>query len=174
MIQTISRPQPGEYAPYAATYVDQTPSDPISLAQFQLNYEALEVFFRSLPAERLDYRYAPGKWNMKELLVHIMDTERIFAYRALRFARKDQQPLAGFEQDDYMPASNANERTLDEIFEEYSAIRRSSMALFRHLQPEQLLYQGEASGHPVSVRALAYMILGHEQHHLKVIKERYL
>ncbi|ASZ11009.1 DinB family protein [Chitinophaga pendula] len=174
MIQTISRPQAGEYAPYASTYVDQIPVDPLPLEQFQVNYDALEVFFRSLPEEQLAYRYAPGKWNMKELLVHMMDTERIFAYRALRFARKDEQPLAGFDQDDYMPASNASERTLDEIFEEYSAIRRSSIALFRHLQPEQLLYKGEASGHAVSVRALAYMILGHEQHHLSVIKERYL
>ena len=124
----------------------------------------------------LYHRYAEGKWSIKEVLVHIVDDERIFAYRALRFARGEQQNLIGFDQDAYAALSNADERDLDNIFEEYDAVRRSTIALFNGLPGESLTRMGKRTGtfNNATVRALAYHIAGHEQHHLNLIKDLYL
>jgi uncharacterized damage-inducible protein DinB len=127
-----------------------------------------------LPEEKLTYRYVEKKWTIKEILVHIMDDERIFAYRALRIARNDKTPLPGFEQEDYVPYSRANERSLASIFKEFKTIRNATLSLFRSLKKDDFLRTGIANNHPVSVRALAYHIAGHELHHINVIKERYL
>ena len=129
-----------------------------------------------LPSDKLIYRYAPGKWSIKEILVHLIDDERIYAYRALRFARNEQQGLIGFDQDEYVIYSHADKRELDNIFQEYEAVRKSTVALFNGLPDEALTRMGHGVGtaNDASVRALAYHIAGHELRHINIIKERYL
>ncbi len=122
------------------------------------------------------YRYAKNKWTIKEILLHIIDDERIFSYRAMAFARNEKQSLPGFDQDDYAKYSGANERDLDSIFDEYKAMRRSTIELFKGLPEESLMRKGIGSTtfHSATVRALAYHIAGHELRHFNIIKERYL
>ena len=133
-----------------------------------------------LSEEILFYRYAENKWTIKEILVHLIDDERIFAYRALRFARSDKTPLHGFEQNSYAKYSCANQRSLDSIFEEYRAVRNSTILLFQNLPEDSFVRSGSGVDHDGSiinkrtVRALAYHIAGHELHHIKIIKEQYL
>lgn len=173
-LRKIEKPQPGEYAAYASMYVDLTPDDGPILIFLERNAEILANLYRSLPEERLLYRYAPGKWTMKEILNHLIDDERIYAYRALRFARNDRAELPGFDQDLYATESRANERELDDLLDEYAEVRRSSIALFNAFSDEMLLRRGTADGHSVSVRGLIYHLAGHEQRHLNIIRERYL
>jgi uncharacterized damage-inducible protein DinB len=127
-----------------------------------------------LPAEKLTFRYAEGKWTIKEILVHLIDDERIYAYRALRFARQDQTELPGFEQDDYALHSGANERDIHDILKEFATVRAATISLFEGFDREALLRTGIADGKIMSVRAAAYHIAGHEMRHLNIIKERYL
>ena len=129
---------------------------------------------KSIANDKLEYRYDKGKWTIKEVIQHLMDAERIFAYRALRIARQDQTPLPGFEQNDYVQPSQANERSLDDLINEFKAIRASTVALFNSFTDKMLLAKGTASNSPVSVRAIGFIIMGHEIHHCQVIKERYL
>ena len=170
----IPKPKEGEYAPYAIMYISLLPDDGSVLMHMKNNYTVVNNFIHSLPESKLMYRYAEGKWTIKETLVHIMDTERIFAYRALRFARNDTTALPGYEQNDYVPYSRANERSLTDIFQEYGAVREATLTLFESFNEEEFLRKGIANGNPASVRALAYQIAGHELHHMKIIKERYL
>jgi len=128
----------------------------------------------SLRGEKLNYRYAQNKWTIKEILVHIIDDERIYAYRALCFARNDKTELPGFEQDDYALHSRANERSLENILEEYEAVRNATIALFNGLPEDSLLRMGTANNNKATVRAMAYHIAGHELHHMNIIKEKYL
>jgi hypothetical protein len=123
--------------------------------------------------ERSNYRYAEGKWSIKEIVNHLCDTERIFAYRALRIARADATPLPGFDENAYAPEMRADERTLADLSAEWVDVRRSTLSLFRHLPAGTWERLGTASGHPCSVRALAYATAGHARHHLKVLAERY-
>ena len=120
------------------------------------------------------YRYAPGKWTMKDILAHIMDDERVFAYRALRFARHDKTDLAGVDQDRDAEYAGANDRDINDLLEEYRNVRASSISLFKGFSDEAFMRTGKASGYNVSVRALAYLIAGHELHHLNVMMDRYL
>jgi uncharacterized damage-inducible protein DinB len=173
-LRKIEKPQPGEYAAYASIYVDLTPDDGPILGFLERNAEILANLYRSLPEERLLYRYAPGKWTMKEILNHLIDDERIYSYRALRFARNDRTELPGFEQDNYAKESHANEREIDEMLEEYADVRRSSLALFNTFSNEMLLRRGTADGSSVTVRGLIYHLAGHEQRHLNIIREHYL
>jgi len=173
-MKIISKPKIKEYAPYAAMYIDLLPDDGLVLAHLEENFRLTKNFILSLPEEKLLYRYAPGKWTIKEILVHIIDDERIYSYRALRFARDDKTKLPGFEQDDFTLHSNANERELKNIFDEYEAVRKSTIALFNGLNDEALTREGTADGKNATVRALAYHIAGHELHHLSFIKENYL
>lgn len=129
---------------------------------------------RSLPEEKGEHRYAPGKWSIKELLCHTMDTERIMSYRALRFARNDKTPLHGFEENDYAPEANASSRTLDRIADEMVKLRVSTVDLFASFTPEMLTRKGLANNVEFSVLNLGYIISGHESHHRSVLKERYL
>lgn len=172
-MKLMSKPLEGEYAPYAIAYIRLLPEDGAVMKHAAGNFDEIRTLILSLPEEVLMYRYAPGKWNIKEILVHIIDTERIFAYRALRIARNDKTPLPGYEQDDYVPASNASERMIDDIIEEYAAVRKSTLTLFQSFREDDFVKTGIANNHPVSVRALAYQIAGHELHHLSIIKERY-
>ena len=173
-MREFSKPGAGEYAPYASMYIDLLPDDGQVLRHLRDNFDQVRRLVSSLPEETLTYRYASGKWSIKEILVHIVDDERIYAYRALRFARGDREELPGFEQDDYARTSGADERSLTSIFAEYEAVRQATIALFDGLPDEALERSGVADGKVMSVRAAAYHIAGHELHHLNVIRERYM
>lgn len=170
----IQKPKEGEYSPYAIMYIKLLPDDGLIKKHLKGNFKTTKDFILSIPNEKLQYRYAEKKWTIKEILMHIMDDERIYAYRALRIARNDKTELPGFEQDDYVPYSRANERTLKNIFHEYATIRNATVSLFKSFDEAAFLRTGTANGHIVSVRALAYHIAGHELHHMNIIKERYL
>ena len=172
----IKKPGPDEYPAYSSAYMDLIPDDGMVLTHLWENFIALKELVYAIPEDRLYYRYAPGKWTIKEILLHIIDDERIFAYRALRFARNDQTELPGFEQDDYAIYSKANERSLESIFTEYEHVRKSTIDLFEFLPDDCFMRSGTTIGNlnRRTVRALAYHIAGHEQRHVKVIKERYL
>jgi len=175
-MRIIQPPQPGEYPPYAIMYMKLLPTDGLILKHLRDNFLMVKELVYSLPEEKLLYRYAPGKWSIKETLVHIVDDERIFAYRALRFARNEQLNLIGFDQDEYARYSEADSRDLDNIFDEYEAVRRSTIALFNGLPEDSLMRLGHGTGtfNDATVRALAYHIAGHELHHYNLIRERYL
>jgi len=170
--QAHARPAPGEYASFYETYISLVPTEDILSA-----LEAQRLQTAQLLAARSEregnFRYAPGKWTVKEVIGHLSDSERIFAYRALRIARADATPLSGFEQDDYVRSSGSADRTLADLAEEFSAVRAASLALFRSLSDEAWLRRGSANKNEVTVRALAYIIAGHEVHHRRILEERY-
>jgi hypothetical protein len=169
----VAKPQASEYAAYYEKYVSLVPEGNIvELLEQQLGKSL--ALLGGLSEEQGNYRYAPDKWSIKELVGHVSDTERIFAYRLLRFARNDQNALAGFEQDDYITNAEFDNCRLSELVKEFEYVRRASLALLRHLPQEAWQRSGVASDNPVSVRALAYILAGHELHHLKVLSERYL
>jgi DinB superfamily len=172
----IQKPFPGEYPAYSSIYMDLIPNDGMVLKHLKDNFIKIKELIYSIPEERLYYRYAKDKWTIKEILVHIIDDERIFSYRALRYARNDKTELPGFEQDDYVIWSGANERSLESIFEEYETVRNASISLFEWLPDDCFLRTGTSTGNlnERTVRALAYHIAGHEQRHVKIIKERYI
>lgn len=169
----IPRPGADEYAPFYAAYVSLVPDgDLCDLLERQLA-DTLALI-GGIPESRGTHRYAPGKWSIKETVGHVCDTERIMAYRALRIGRGDATPLAGFEQDDYVPAGAFDGRTLADLGDELTAIRRATLALFRHLDAAALARRGTANNKPFTPRALAYIIAGHERHHVAILKARYL
>lgn len=173
-MRKIEKPLEGEYAPYTIMYIGLLPDDGLVLKHLEDSLKATTDFILSLPEEKLTSRYAEGKWTVKEILVHLVDDERIYAYRALRFARNDKTELPGFEQDDYAAHSGANARDIGDILGEFAAVRRATISLFEGLPPEALLRAGVADGKVMSVRAAAYHIAGHELRHVNIIRERYL
>ena len=164
-----------EYVHYFKPYLDALIGDEKSIVEYLNDTldDAISVL-SNLSEEKQGYSYAEGKWTIKEILQHIIDTERIFAYRALRFARNDATPLSGFEQDDYAAIYNANKRDYKDLLEEFELTRKSIISLFRSFGDEELIRIGISGGNNVSVRVLGYIISGHLQHHLNIIKERYL
>ena len=175
-MRIIPKPLPGEYPPYADMYMKLLPEGVPVLEHLRSQTERTCAMARGFSEAQLLRRYAPGKWSLKEVLVHIVDDERIFAYRALRFARNEQSHLIGFDQDAYAAESGANPRPLESILAEYEAVRMATIALFEG-QPEASLTRlghGTGSANDATVRALCHHIAGHELHHLKVIQERYL
>ena len=175
-MRIILKPEKGEYPEYAEMYIKLLPDDGLILKHLADNFQTVKNFIFDLPPKKMLYRYAGNKWTIKEILVHIIDDERIFSYRAMAFARGEKQSLPGFDQDDYAGYSGANERDLNGIFEEYEAVRRSTIELFKYLPEESLMRKGTGSTtfHSATVRALAYHIAGHEQRHINIIKEKYL
>jgi uncharacterized damage-inducible protein DinB len=173
-MKKIEKPKEDEYAPYTIMYIGLLPDDGLVLKYLEDNLKATSDFILSLPEEKLTYRYAEGKWTIKEILAHIVDDERIYAYRALRFARNDKTELPGFEQDDYAIYSGANDRDIKDILEEFATVRHATISLFEGFDREALLRAGVADGKVMSVRAAAFHIAGHELHHINIIKERYL
>jgi hypothetical protein len=170
---TVPRPSSSEYAPFYAGYVAGVPDgDLIALLEEQ-GQETLALL-GAISEEQSNYRYAPGKWTVREVLGHIMDGERVFSYRALTFARGDAGPLPSFDENAWAAASNAGRRTMKDLLGEYRAVRAATVALFRSFGEEELARSGVASKNPVTVRALAYIVAGHERHHLKILRERYL
>ena len=164
---------PKEYNSYYKSYIDK--STDVNIVQgLNKNLDAVVSFYSNIPQEKHDFAYAKGKWTVKDILLHIIDTERIFTYRALRIARQDKTPLAGFEQDDYVVSGQSSSRSLDNILEEYKAVRQASIALYQSFDSNTLEQIGEASGFPISVRAIGYILTGHENHHNQIIIGRYL
>lgn len=137
-------------------------------------YGQMTSLIVSLPDEKLNYRYAEGKWSIKEIIGHLIDTERVMSYRALRFARFDSTPLMGFEENDWAKVSNASARSSNDLTDEFNLVRASTIMLFKSFDEKMISSSGEANKKQMSVRAIGYMIAGHELHHLSVIKERYL
>lgn len=168
-----ARPEASEYAPFFAAYVALVPDGDL-LARLESQLEETTGTLAELPESQGDFAYAPGKWTLKEVVGHLTDAERVFAYRALRFARGDPSPLASFDENLWTPNSGARGRSLADLLEELRAVRAATVALFRHLPPEAVERRGTASGKEVSVRALAWIIAGHERHHLRILRERYL
>jgi DinB superfamily len=168
----LARPEAGEYAAYYEKYVSLVPGDDATGALEAQRVQTMQLFAGRSERDG-NFRYAPDKWTVKEVLGHVSDTERIFTYRALRIARGDQTPLPGFEQDDYVRSGGFNERPLASLVEEFAYVRSASLALFRSLGPEAWLRRGTASKNEVSVRALAFITAGHELHHRQILKERY-
>jgi len=169
----IARPTSDEYAPSYATYIDAV-SQPDVLASLKAQKQSTAQLLAGLNDAQAAFRYAPGKWTLREVIGHLADSERIFSYRLLRIARGDATPLAGFEENDYVPAGQFERRTLASVAAEFAAVRDASLALLQGLDPEAFARRGTASGKPVTARALAFIIAGHEKHHLGVIRERYL
>lgn len=167
------RPEAHESAPFYHHYISLVPGTNVLQVLDASQAETLQILSQ-LPAEKWNYRYSEGKWSIKELMLHIIDTERIFAYRALRIARNDQTALSGFDQDDYVPHSDAANRSPESIIAEYKAVRQASIQLFQNFTTDMYNRIGTASNNPVSVLALAFMLAGHEIHHLNILKERYL
>jgi hypothetical protein len=169
----VGKPEPSEYAAYYRKYVDLVEGDDV-LAALEGQIGGSLATLRGVAPEDSLRRYAPGKWSLRELVGHLIDSERIFAYRALRFARRDRAELPGFEQDDYVAAAASDERAWSDLLAELEAVRRTTVLLFRGLRPEAWLRRGVANGNEISVRALAWAIAGHERHHLGIVRDRYL
>jgi hypothetical protein len=167
------RPLENEYAPYYHKYILLVNGCDITTI---INNHCKEIinFINSIPEQKGDYAYAVAKWTIKELIQHLIDTERIFIYRALRFSRKDSQALLGFDEDVYVKNANAANRSLQDLIDEFVALRTSSDLFFKSLNNEQLQQFGIANNNKVSVNAIAYITIGHLLHHINIIKERYL
>lgn len=170
---TIPRPASSEYAPYYSGYVGAVPDGDLLTLLERQGRETVKLL-RGVNEKKSQYRYAPGKWTIREVAGHVSDAERVFTYRALRFARGDATPLASFDENAWGAATNADMRPLADHIEELAAIRAATLALFRGLSEEQFARSGIASGHQITVRALAYITAGHERHHVKILRERYL
>lgn len=169
----MPQPQPGEYGSFFGRYVNHITAKNLQEAVTTFSHP-LTYFFVTLNEEKADYSYAPGKWTLKDMLQHLIDTERIMQYRMLRIARKDATPLAGFEENDYAMHAEAAKRTFISLKEEFIALRKSTDLLIQSLSEEMLANFGTASGHAITANALGYIIFGHIAHHKTIVEERYL
>ena len=169
----LAKPEAGEYAAYYEKYVSIVPGADVANVLETQRVQTMQLFAGRSERDG-NFRYAPDKWTVKEVLGHVNDAERIFTYRALRIARGDLTPLPGFEQDDYVRTGGFNERPLANLVEEFADIRSASLALFHSFGEEEWLRRGTASKNEVSVRALAFITAGHELHHRRILEERYL
>ena len=170
---TVTRPEATEHDPYYSKYIALVPETDALLALESQMADALELL-RTIPESKGDHRYGPDKWTIKEVIGHLIDGERVFAYRALRFARADETPLPGFEENDYVPHGSFGRRTIADLAAEWALVRRANLAMFRGFEAVAWRRIGKANDSPVSVRALAYIIAGHGRHHIAILRERYL
>ena len=169
----IRRPEISEHDPYYSKYIALVQGDDLTAAlHAQINQSVATL--RAIPEEKSLHRYAPGKWSIKEILGHLIDTERIFTYRALRFARNDPKPLSGFDQNPYVAAGAFDHRPWSDLIAEFEHVRGSTELFFRGLPPEAALRSGTANNAAITVRALGYIIAGHEMHHMGVLRDKYL
>ena len=169
----IQKPQPNEYSAYAAAYVSKVPNGPV-IEVLEYLKESTYNFFSRMTDAQAEYAYAEGKWTLKQVLGHMIDTERVFGFRAFCFSRGDKNPLPGFEQDNYVNAATFEGRSIQSLANEFKIVREANVYLYSSLSDEQSLLFGTANGNPVSVRALVYMTAGHELHHLDIVKEKYI
>ncbi len=168
-----TRPEKDEYAEYYANYVSLA-EDADIVAALGNQIDELRNLLDGISPDKENFRYAEGKWSVRELLGHIIDGERVFSYRALRISRGDETPLAGFEENEYVAASNFNESNFADLVEEFALLRQSNSLMFQNLTDEMWSRRGTASGAAVSVRALAFIMVGHVRHHTNILRERYL
>jgi len=173
-MKTILKPTPGQHPDWAPVYINKVADDGPVLDFLAHGLQEVLALTKPLSEAQWGYRYAEDKWTIKEVLVHLMDVERVFSYRGLAAARGDTTSLPGFDHNAYVPASRANERTGADILEEYQALRAATLTFFKHLDEEALSTIGEAKDQPCTARAMVYMIAGHEHHHLQILRERYL
>lgn len=169
----IPRPGTDEFTPYYGRYIEKVGGTD-ALAALTAQRASTASFLASIPESRASYRYAPGKWSLREIIGHLSDGERIFSYRMLRFARADETPVPGFDENAYVPAGGFEQRSLADVSAEFAAVRDATIALAKSLDDAAAVRRGLANGHPISVRALAWISAGHELHHLEVIRERYV
>tara|TARA_R110000868_G_scaffold223279_1_gene475129 strand:+ start:4462 stop:4977 length:516 start_codon:yes stop_codon:yes gene_type:complete len=162
-----------EYAPYYAAYI-QMADNVNMIEELEICLHEFITFVQNIPMDKFDYRYAEGKWTIKEIIQHIIDTERIFSYRALRISRNDKTSLPGYDENDYIANTNAADRHLQSLLTELAVVRQSTLALFKSFSVDQLMNVGTASNCPVSVRAIGFILIGHQKHHQKIFEERYL
>jgi len=166
--------QPTEFAGFYANYINQVSTEYTLIEELEISVHRLIKFVQDIPMDKFDYRYAEGKWTIKDILQHIIDAERVFAYRALRFARNDTTELPGFEENSYADQANATKRSIQELLTELAVVRQSTLFLFKSFSEEELLRSGIASNNTMSVRALGFVIIGHQNHHQRIFQERYL
>lgn len=169
----IQRPAPEEFLPYYGRYIDLVPGEDL-IGALRSGAEATRGLLTPLSEARGEHRYAPGKWSVKEVLGHLVDCERVFVYRALRFSRNDATPLPGFDENAWMPQAGYASRTLRSVLDEHRAVRGATIAFFENLSEEAWGRIGTANDATMSVRAAAFVIAGHELHHAKILRERYL
>ncbi len=173
MTQGIGRPEASEIAPHAKPYVGLVPGNDVLTILSEQIERTLTLLREMGDARASEFRYAPGKWTAKEIAGHLSDTERIFAYRALRIARQDATPLPGFEQNEYVQTAGSNERKLEDLLDELRLVRQASLALFHGLLEEAWMRSGRVSEWILSVRGIAFTTVGHELHHYRILRERY-
>ncbi|TCD27683.1 DinB family protein [Pedobacter psychrodurus] len=166
----MNRPQPNEYPTWGETYISKVDRDIFEILNDQM--QSLPALFRA-NADKADYAYAEGKWTLKEMLGHIIDAERVFAFRITCFARKEQQPLPGFEEDDYVINARFAERDLEDLIEEFTALRKANLYLFKSLNEDELNRKGIASGREINIKSILFIVGGHIIHHVSILKERY-
>jgi len=169
---TINRPDPSEYGAYYRKYVDLVPDG--SIIEMLLEQIGPTLALAGLKGDKTRHRYAPGKWSLREVVGHLVDSERIFAYRALRIGRGDATPLAGFDQETFVKMGGFDDRPFASLVDEFNLVRQSTVALYKSFPPEAIARTGIANQNPVSVRAIAWIIAGHERHHMNLVREKYL
>lgn len=169
----MARPDLSSVPEWYHGYINEVKEDDLTDA-LKNQTTLFNSFFNSVPNEKREFRYAEGKWSVKEVIQHIIDAERVFTYRALRFARKDETPLPGFDENNYADNANTDNRKWDDLIEEFNALRRSTEILFNSFNEDQLNAEGIANDNSVSVLAIGFIIAGHANHHITVVKERYL
>lgn len=165
---------PNEYAPFYKPYIEEVGKGRTLLSGLEATEREFIDLIDSLSDNQLNFAYAENKWTIKEVIVHLIDAERIFSYRALRFARNDKTDLSGFEENEYVPFSGANKRSKNDLIAEFKAVRNSTLCLFQSFSDEMLMRIGTIGGNAMSVRALGFIIAGHQKHHINVVRERYL
>jgi len=169
----MPRPDLSRVPEFFHKYINQVPDDEIMMA-LKNNAQTIQKFFRAVPVEKHDYRYAEGKWSMKEVLQHIIDTERVFSYRALCFARKEPSPQPGFDENIFATNAKADKKSWEDLLEEFSTVRKSTELLFSAFDVEQLEAEGISNGRSNYVAGIGFICAGHSYHHKKIIEERYL
>ena len=162
-----------EYGEYYKTYIELVQTDSL-LEELNSSVSDLRSLLIDISIEQSEYRYAKGKWSIKELVQHLIDTEKVFIYRALRFVRKDSQELLGYDHNEYVAQSKVNNRSVNNLLDELELQRQLTIQFFKHLDQEDLTRCGKANGSNLSVRAIGYIQIGHVLHHTRIIKERYL
>lgn len=169
----ITKPNYNEAPNYYHHFFNLVPSEDL-MAELHSSMDMTKTFIQSIPAEKADYKYAEGKWTVKQVLRHIIDTERIFVYRAFRFSRFDTTPLAGFDEDAYIDAIQTIDYSLNDLLEEFVSVRQTTIQVYKTMTPTMLDFKGTANNIPITPRCIGYMAVGHNLHHCNVIRERYL
>ena len=162
-----------EYAGFFSTYINRV-DDVDLIEELEISVHRLIKFVQDIPMDKFDYQYAEGKWTIKDILQHIIDVERIFAYRALCFARNDKTKLPGFDENDYAAVANGSKRSIIDLLTELAVVRQATLSLFKSFSDDDLMKIGIASNNPISVRAIGFIIIGHQNHHQLIFQERYL